>query len=325
MSKRVLVAGAGGFIGGHVVKQQLEIGNQVLAADIKPAKRWYQYHSAALNIPSLDLSMEAAADYITKFDIEDVYMLACDMGGMGFIHNHKVDCMYSVLISTNMARAAAKSGVKRYLYSSSACIYPSYKQDVQHVYLKESDAYPADPEPGYGMEKLFSEELAINIGDTLSMDTYIPRLHNVYGPFGTYDGGREKAPAAICRKIVVAKLTGDKTISIWGDGEQTRSFMYIDDCVEGFQKIINSDFHKPLNLGSDELVTINQMVSMVEDIAGIKVEREYDLSKPQGVRGRCSDNSLIDQSLGWSPSIALQDGLEKTYKWIYDEMREDYI
>jgi len=228
--------------------------------------------------------------------------------------------MESVLISTNMARYAFKNGVGRYLYSSSACIYPDYKQNVEEVSLKESDAYPADPEPGYGLEKLFSEEYVRNIGG----DVYIPRLHNVYGPYGTYDGGREKAPAALCRKVIHAKLSGEGNIDIWGDGEQTRSFMYIDDCLEGFSRIMDSDFHEPINLGSDELVSINQMVTIIEQIAETTVRREYDLSKPQGVRGRCSDNTLIQETLDWAPSVSLQDGLEQTYKWIYDQMVGDY-
>lgn len=674
MSKKVLVAGAGGFIGGHVVKQQLAMGHNVVAVDIKPTYEWYQLFDDAINLGRIDLSVDSAADYVTKFKADDIIMLACNMGGMGFIHNHKKECMESVLISTNMARYAVKNGVRRYLYSSSACIYPDYKQSVEKVSLKESDAYPADPEPGYGLEKLFSEEYVRNIGSNV----YIPRLHNVYGPCfddqtevltdrgwlffkdlqdedkiasraedgsmeylkpiayqdyeysgkmhhflsrsvdqmvtpdhkiffasnttdqngerevtdfrlgkasancnrselfftsklawkgtdpgstyaipayydtigrlrrpeqsvpmnawfsfagwfisegsafidannnarvvitqnegqnyedicnalddlnlkyttrdhtfvedhngnvvtitkdacvynaalcklvrdqfgvgsenkriprwmleapvplleklyaslmkgdgdsdggryttksqrladdfmelalklgktanlshdgvcyrvsitdrdkfslrnadykkennhklvnyvgrvydvtlprnhvlmvrrngkacwsgncGTYDGGREKAPAALCRKVIHAKLSGEGVVDIWGDGEQTRSFMYIDDCLEGFDRLMDSDFHEPLNLGSDELVSINQMVTIIEEIAETTVRREYDLSKPQGVRGRCSDNALIQKTLGWAPSISLQDGLEQTYKWIYDQMCKDY-
>jgi nucleoside-diphosphate-sugar epimerase len=323
-NRKVLVAGAGGFIGGHLVKQLVAEGDQVIAVDIKPMRSWYQESLDAISIPSFDLSLETSTDFITKFELDDVYMLACDMGGMGFIHNHKVECMYSVLISTNMARAAAKNGIERYLYSSSACIYPNYKQESQHVSLKETDAYPADPEPGYGLEKLFSEELAINLNEKPNISTYVPRLHNVFGPFGTYQGGREKAPAAICRKIIHAKLSGEDKIDVWGDGEQTRSFMYIDDCLEGFKRIINSDYHDPINLGSDELVTINKMVEMVQEIAGTNVKTVHDTSKPQGVRGRCSNNDLIKEKLDWAPSISLVDGLEKTYAWIYDQMIKDY-
>lgn len=323
MNSKVLVAGAGGFIGGHLVRSLLEAGEDVIATDIKPLHRWYQVHDKSLKVDLMDLSVDKCANYITSLGIKDVYMLAADMGGMGYIDAHKTDCMMSVLISANMLKYASHHGIERYLYTSSACVYPGFMQEDKEVFLKESDAYPADPEPGYGLEKLFSEELAINMGIENTINTYVPRLHNVYGPYGTYDGGREKAPAAICRKIIEAKLSGDLSIDIWGDGQQTRSFMYVDDCLEGFNRIINSDVHFPINLGSDFLVSINQLVTFVELIAETNLKRNYDLSKPQGVRGRCSDNALIKESLNWEPSVELLNGLEKTYRWIYDQILKD--
>jgi len=324
MNDKVLVAGAGGFIGGHLVKRLLDDGHEVVAVDVKPSPAWYQYHEKAMNITMLDLKKNDQAEFVHKMGINREFMLAADMGGMGYIDSHKVNCMLSVLISANMVRHAANYDLDKYLYSSSACIYPGYMQDEQNVFLSEADAYPADPEPGYGLEKLFSEELTINVGKEFPISTYVPRLHNVYGPYGTYDGGREKAPAAICRKVIKAKLSGDHRISIWGDGQQTRSFMYVDDCIEGFMRLMDSDLHAPVNLGSEQLVTINHLVDAVEAIADIELEREYDLSKPQGVRGRCSDNTFIKSKLGWAPSISLGDGLERTYGWIYDQMVKDY-
>jgi nucleoside-diphosphate-sugar epimerase len=317
---KVLVAGAGGFIGGHLVERLLREGKEVVAVDVKPLDEWYQYTKESERLSLVDLSTDEGADFVTKY-IDEVYMLAADMGGMGYIESHKVNCMLSVLISANMMRYSIKHGVKKYLYSSSACVYPSYKQLEEEVSLRESDAYPADPEPGYGLEKLFSEELAINVGrENSNIKTYVPRFHNIFGELGTYDGGREKAPAAICRKVIEAKLSGNHSIEIWGDGEQTRSFMHVDDCVEGMLRLMGSDFHDPINLGSDRLVSINDLVTMVEEIAGIKVERRYDLTKPQGVRGRCSNNDLVKEVLGWEPEISLEDGLERTYKWIYKKM-----
>jgi nucleoside-diphosphate-sugar epimerase len=243
------------------------------------------------------------------------------MGGMGFIETHKAECMLSVLINTHMLVAARDGGAERFFYSSSACVYNGDKQTRTDVTaLKEEDAYPAMPEDGYGWEKLFSERMARHFREDYGIQTRVARYHNVYGPDGTYDGGREKAPAAICRKVIAAKLSGKHEIEIWGDGEQTRSFMYIDDCTEGTIKLATSDIVEPLNIGSDELVSINRLVDIVEKIAGVKLKRKYKLDAPKGVRGRNSDNALIKQLLGWAPSIRLEHGMEKTYKWIHDEM-----
>ena len=250
-----------------------------------------------------------------------IYQLAADMGGIGFIENHKALCMLSVLINTHMLMAARDKGVERFFYSSSACVYNGDKQDrPDSPALKEEDAYPAMPEDGYGWEKLFSERMCRHFEEDFGLQCRVARFHNVYGPFGTWDGGREKAPAAICRKVLDAKHSGKHEIEIWGDGSQTRSFMYIDDCLKGIRMIFESDVHEPLNLGSNELVTVNQLVDMVEDIAGIKLKRSYDLSAPKGVNGRNSDNTLIMAKLGWAPSIRLRDGMEKTYNWIESEM-----
>jgi nucleoside-diphosphate-sugar epimerase len=250
-----------------------------------------------------------------------VYNLAADMGGMGFIEANKGLCMLSVLINTHLLMAAREFGIQRYFYSSSACVYAADKQvDTNVVPLKESDAYPATPEDGYGWEKLFSERMCRHFREDFGVQTRVARYHNVYGPHGTWTGGREKAPAAICRKVIEAKLSGRHEIEIWGSGTQTRSFMYIDDCLKGTQMIANSDVEEPLNLGSSELVTVNQLVDVVEDIAGVTLKRHYDLSAPKGVNGRNSDNTLILQRLGWAPETRLRDGMEKTYRWIFDEM-----
>ena len=255
--------------------------------------------------------------------VDTVYNLAADMGGMGFIENNKALCMLSVLISTHMLEAARQAGVQRFFYSSSACVYAAGKQESPEVEpLRESDAYPAMPEDGYGWEKLFSERMARHFYEDFGIETRVARYHNVYGPHGTYDGGREKAPAAICRKVASAVLSGSNEIEIWGDGKQTRSFTYIDDCVEGTLKLTASDVREPLNIGSEQLVTINELVDIVEGIAGVSLKRNYNLSAPQGVRGRNSDNSLIRERLDWAPSIALEDGLQNTYKWIVDRMSE---
>jgi nucleoside-diphosphate-sugar epimerase len=250
-----------------------------------------------------------------------VYNLAADMGGMGFIEYHRADCMLSVLISTHLLLAARDGGVERFFYASSACVYNAEKQGLSDVQpLKEEDAYPAMPEDGYGWEKLFTERMCRHFSDEFGLVTRVARYHNVYGPLGTWDGGREKAPAAICRKVAGAVLSGIHEIEIWGDGEQTRSFMYIDDCVEGTLRIMESDFGEPINLGSDRLVTINALVDIVESIAGVKLKRTYNLSAPMGVRGRNSDNALLRKVLAWEPQTSLEDGLEKTYGWIYDQL-----
>jgi nucleoside-diphosphate-sugar epimerase len=254
-------------------------------------------------------------------DIDTVYMLAADMGGMGFIETHKADCMLSVLTSTHMLLAARDAKVGRYFYSSSACVYAADKQvDADVTALKESDAYPAMAEDGYGWEKLFSERMCRHFQEDFELQARVARYHNVYGPIGSFEGGREKAPAALCRKVAQAALSGRHEIEIWGDGEQTRSFMYIDDCIEGTLMVADGDNTAPVNLGSSELVTINRMVDIIEEIAGIRVRRDYNLDAPLGVRGRNSDNTMIKEIYGWEPSIRLADGLERTYHWIFDQL-----
>jgi GDP-D-mannose 3', 5'-epimerase len=318
--KAAVVCGGGGFIGGHLVKSLLADGvNVIRAVDIKPLDEWYQVSSDVENVVA-DLKDKHSCDAAAK-DAEVVFQLAADMGGMGFIENNKALCMLSVLTNTHMLLAARDCGAERFFYSSSACVYNGEKQKDAHVIpLKESDAYPALPEDGYGWEKLFSERMCRHFEEDFGMQCRIARYHNVYGPFGTWTGGREKAPAAICRKVLEAKLSGRHEIEIWGDGSQTRSFMYIDDCTWGTQAITESDIREPLNLGSNELVTINQLVDIVEDIAGVKLKRRYNLDAPKGVNGRNSDNTKILEYLGWEPSIRLRSGLEKTYQWIEKEM-----
>ncbi len=318
MSK-ILVCGAGGFIGGHLVSNLMSEGHTVVCADIKPIEYWFQYFDQNKNF-SFDLKEYENCLKVTE-QVDYVYNMACNMGGMGFIENNKAECMLSVLINTNMLRACLKNKVKRYFFSSSACVYNGQKQKKTFVPgLKESDAYPAEPEDGYGWEKLFSERMCRHFTEDFNLDTRVIRYHNVYGPLGTYDGGREKAPAAICRKIALAKINNIKHIDVWGDGEQTRTFMYIDDCLEGTKKIFNSDFTDVFNLGSDEQVSINQMIDMIEEVSDHKVERKYQLDKPKGVRGRSSDNSFIQEKINWAPNIKLKIGLEKTYKWIYNQI-----
>jgi len=315
-----VVCGAGGFIGGHLVKSLVANGiKSVRAVDIKPLDDWFQVTPGVENL-SLDLkdkdSCVKAAEGSSL-----VFQLAADMGGMGFIENNKALCMLSVLINTHMVMAAQQAGVKRFFYSSSACVYNGEKQiNPDVVALKESDAYPAMPEDGYGWEKLFSERMCRHFAEDYGLISRVARYHNVYGPEGTWDGGREKAPAAICRKVIEAKNSGKHEINIWGDGKQTRSFMYIDDCIKGTQMLVESDIDEPINIGSSELVTINQLVDIAEDIAGIKLKRYYNLNAPKGVNGRNSDNTLILQKLGWEPSIRLRDGLEKTYRWIEEQI-----
>lgn len=319
MLDNVVVCGAGGFIGGHLVARLLAEGHAVKGVDRKPFDEWWQLHDAAENVQA-DLQWREQAER-TLAGAEQVYNLAADMGGMGFIARNKALCMLSVLINTHLLAAARESGVQRYFYSSSACVYNiDLQKDADVVALKESDAYPAMPEDGYGWEKLFGERLCRHFREDFGLQTRIARYHNVYGPHGSWDGGREKAPAAICRKVIQAKISGDHRISIWGDGWQTRSFMYVDDCVEGTRRLMDSEVHDPLNIGRDELVTINQLVDLAEGFAGITLQREYDLSQPRGVAGRNSDNALIEKELGWSPSITLAEGLERTYAWIYDQI-----
>jgi nucleoside-diphosphate-sugar epimerase len=319
-TKKIVVCGGGGFIGGHLVADLLKQGcGDIRVVDIKPFDEWYQRFPDVENL-QLDLQEKEACEQAVQ-GAAIVYNLAADMGGMGFIENNRALCMLSVLINTHLLMAVRKFGAERYFYASSACVYAADKQVSEDVIpLKESDAYPAMPEDGYGWEKLFSERMCRHFREDFKITTRMARFHNVYGPYGTYDGGREKAPAAICRKVIQAKLTGKHEIEIWGDGHQTRSFMYIDDCLKGVQSIMASDITDAINLGSSELVTINGLVDMVEDIAGIKLKRSYNLKAPKGVNGRNSDNTLIQKLLGWEPGIRLRDGMEKTYAWIYGEI-----
>jgi GDP-D-mannose 3',5'-epimerase len=318
MSK-FLVSGAGGFIGGHLVKSLMEEGHQVVCADVKPLHLWFQLFEDNKNY-SVDLK-EYENCLMASKGVDYIYNMACNMGGMGFIENNKAECMLSVLINTNLLRASLVHNIEKYFFSSSACVYNGSKQNETFISgLKESDAYPAEPEDGYGWEKLFSERMCRHFTEDFKLQTRVARYHNVYGPLGTYDGGREKAPAALCRKIIQAKLNSQKKIQVWGDGEQTRSFMFIDDCLEGTKTLFSKGHTEPFNIGSEEQVSINQMIEIIQEIANIKIEKEYQLDKPLGVRGRSSNNDLVREKLNWDIQIKLKDGLEKTYKWIYDEI-----
>lgn len=315
-----LLTGGGGFIGGWLARSLLEQGySDVRVVDTKPKSEWYQVFDEFDNqVMDLKNSENAKAAVAGR---QQVYNLAADMGGMGFIETHKAECMLSVLINTNLLEAAKAVGVERFFFASSACVYNGDKQNVTDVTaLKESDAYPALPEDGYGWEKLFSERMVRHFQEDFGIQGRIARYHNVYGPEGTWDGGREKAPAALSRKMAEAVISGNHEISIWGDGEQTRSFTYVDDTVYGTQLLYWSDFSEPLNLGSDELVSINQLVDILEEITGVKLNRKYQLDAPKGVRGRNSDNTLIKQELNWAPSISLREGMEKTYRWVFDQV-----
>jgi nucleoside-diphosphate-sugar epimerase len=316
----MLVTGAGGFIGGHLVRDLIKRGySHIRAVDCKPLDEWHQRFPEAdnrqLNLQLKDTCAEAVEG------IDEIYNLASDMGGMGFIENNRALCMLNVLINTHMLTAARAARVERFFFASSACVYAAEKQISPHATaLKEEDAYPAMPEDGYGWEKLFSERMCRHFREDFGLTTRIARYHNVYGPNGAYEGGREKAPSAICRKVIQAKLSGVHEIEIWGDGEQTRSFTFIDDCVQGTQMIQHSDIDEPINLGSSRLVTINQLVSLAESFAGVKLKRRHNLNAPTGVRGRNSDNTMILARLGWQPSTPLEAGLEQTYRWIYDRL-----
>ena len=315
----VTVTGAGGFIGGAFVADLRNRGfRRIRAVDVKPLDEWYQKFPDVENL-QLDLNLRENCDRSAKGAFQ-IFNFAANMGGMGFIEANKALCMLSVLINTHMLQAAQEHGVKRFFYSSSACVYNGDKQrDPNNPGLKEEDAYPALAEDGYGWEKLFSERMCRHFREDYGLYTRVARFHNVYGPWGTWDGGREKAPAAICRKVIAAKLSGNNEIVIWGDGTRTRSFMFIDDCVLGVRKIMDSDIEEPINLGSAEMVSVNQLVDLVEEIAGVKLKRVYDLDAPKGVMGRNSDNTLIKKYLNWEPGIPLRNGLEKTYAWIHDQ------
>jgi nucleoside-diphosphate-sugar epimerase len=318
-NETLVVTGAGGFIGGSLVSALRARGCERLRAiDIKPLDDWCQRFNGVENL-SLDLSLKENCE-IAAEGAREIYNLAADMGGMGFIEHNKALCMLSVLINTHMLQAALKFGVEKFFYSSSACVYNGDKQRTfEAPSLKEDDAYPALAEDGYGWEKLFSERMCRHFSEDFGLYTRVARFHNVYGPCGTWYGGREKAPAAICRKVIEAKLAGKHEIEIWGCGSQTRSFMFIDDCIKGIDLIMHSQIHEPINLGSSEAVTINQLVDLAEEIAGIRLKRNYDLSAPKGVNGRNSDNTLIKELLNWEPSTPLRTGLEATYRWIYDQ------
>ena len=322
--KLIVVAGAGGFIGGHLVADLLKRGySNIRAVDIKPCEEWYQAFDSAENL-TLDLSEKENCFQICQSATE-VYNLAADMGGMGYIENNKAPCMLSVLINTHLLLAVQQLGIQRFFFSSSACVYNADKQKSADVTpLREDDAYPAMPEDGYGWEKIFSERMCRHFREDFGLVARVARFHNVYGPHGTWHGGREKAPAAICRKVIHAKATGSNEIEVWGDGRQTRSFMYIEDCVRGIDSIMHSNIVEPINLGSNELVTINQLVELVEEIAGVKLKHNYNLDAPKGVNGRNSDNTKIQHYLNWEPSIRLCEGMEKTYAWIYDDFMKKY-
>ncbi|MEM8666672.1 MAG: NAD-dependent epimerase/dehydratase family protein [Planctomycetota bacterium] len=322
LSRPVLVAGGGGFIGGHLVLDLLKRGHRhVRCVDIKPMDDWYHVSGQVENVVA-DLSVIENCLGASE-DVQEIYNLACNMGGMGFIENNKALCMLSVLINTHLLMAAREKGAERYFFASSACVYNADKQLSPDVIpLKEEDAYPALPEDGYGWEKLFSERMCRHFREDFGLETRIARFHNVYGPFGTWDGGREKAPAAMCRKVIEAVETGRHEIEIWGDGKQTRSFMYIDDCLHGISMIMDSNLTEPVNLGSNELTTINGLVDIVESFADIKLDRRYKLDAPKGVNGRNSDNTMIMRELSWEPSIRLRDGMAKTYEWIHGEFKK---
>ena len=316
----ILIAGGGGFIGGWLAADLLRQGfTDIRSVDMKPLDEWHQVFPDVDN-QVLDLQLLEDCRVVVQGRAH-IFNLAADMGGMGFIELNKAACMLSSLINTHLLQAAREEQSERFFFSSSACVYNAEKQKEADVApLKESDAYPAMPEDGYGWEKLFSERMVRHFEEDFGIQGRVARYHNVYGPHGTWDGGREKAPAAISRKVAKAVISGNHEIEIWGDGEQTRSFTYIDDTIRGTELLMWSDVNEPLNIGSDQLVTINELVSIVENIAGVSLKRNYNLGAPKGVRGRNSDNTLIQQKLDWEPSISLEDGMEKTYSWVYDQV-----
>jgi nucleoside-diphosphate-sugar epimerase len=319
LKKKYLVCGAGGFIGGHLAQNLQNDGHEVICADSKPHEYWFQLNENNKNY-SLDLKEYENCLKVTD-GVDYIYNMACNMGGMGFIENNKAECMLSVLINTNLLRACLVNKIKKYFFSSSACVYNTTKQNTIFIPgLKEEDAYPAYPEDGYGWEKLFSERMCRHFTEDFGLETRVARYHNVYGPLGTYDGGREKAPAALCRKVIEAKLNKRNSIDVWGDGKQTRSFMFIKDCIIGTKMIFESSQRSVLNVGSEEQVSINQMIELIEEISDYKVNKNYQLDKPKGVRGRSSNNDLIKKTIGWDSNITLKEGLKETYNWIYTQM-----
>ena len=321
--KKILVTGAGGFIGGHLVKELLNRGYEVRAVDVKKFDEWFQLSN---NIENFSLDMSIKENCFKMVDgVEGVINMASNMGGMGFIENNKALCMLSVLVNTHMLLACKEFKIKKYFFSSSACAYnKDLQNDTSISGLKEADAYPANPEDGYGWEKLFSERMCRHFLEDYGLDVKVARYHNIFGPNGTYDGGREKAPAALCRKIINSIINGEDKIDVWGDGKQTRSFLYIDDCIEATLKLFDSNFHGPINIGSEEKVSINEMIDKIEKISNKKVKRNYQLDKPKGVRGRNSDNTLIRSQLKWEPKFSLYQGLEKTYNWIFTEIKKKH-
>ena len=321
--EKILITGAGGFIGGHLVKELLDKGYDIRAVDIKQKEDWFQTFEASENF-TLDMSDKSNCFKMVD-GVDHVINMACNMGGMGFIENNKALCMLSVLVNTHLLMACKEFNIKKYFFSSSACAYnKDLQNDATIKGLKETDAYPANPEDGYGWEKLFSERMCRHFLEDYGLDVKVARYHNIYGPNGTYDGGREKAPAALCRKIINSIIKKEDLIDVWGDGEQTRSFLYIDDCVEATLKLFDSNFHGPINIGSEEKVSINEMIDKIEDISNKKVKKNYQLDKPKGVRGRNSDNTLIRKQLNWEPKFTLYQGLEKTYNWIYSEIKKKH-
>ena len=322
--KKILIVGAGGFIGGHLVNRLLRDGNSIVATDIKPKEYWFQDFDNAENYYATDMKDISNCRKVAT-GVDYVFNMACNMGGMGFIENNKAECMLSVLINTNLLIACNENKVQRYFFSSSACAYnETMQQDVFIKGLKEEDAYPAQPQDGYGWEKLFSERMCRHFQEDYGLEVRVARYHNIYGPFGTYDGGREKAPAALSRKVAQSKINKANNIEVWGDGKQTRTFLYVDDCIEGTLKLFESEYSDPVNIGSDEQVSINQMIEIIEEISNVDtLKREYQLDKPKGVRGRSSNNDLAKKVLNWSYELSLKDGLTKTYNWIYFELKKD--